>query len=208
MAGLTIWRMSFSAAITGKGSGAGTGPVAGMHQALCPRQGLCGKVTGIGDYGVFVNLAPGVDALTRHPKFERDKVKRGEKVLVQLPFRPVLNENVNVILQTLVFFQFACALRYKQKAFRIEPAAAPFTGQVTIQGDRRNVLVLRGVLDDQQRERIESAKLPMIVVAETLDQVKQQLSVHDTDKLLLDHDLNADFRFYRYSDGEWRKRSG
>lgn len=43
-----------------------------------------GKVTGIVDYGVFVNLAPGVDALTRHPKFERDKVKRGEKVLVRL----------------------------------------------------------------------------------------------------------------------------
>lgn len=43
-----------------------------------------GKVTGIVDYGVFVNLAPGVDALARHPKFERDKVKRGERVLVRL----------------------------------------------------------------------------------------------------------------------------
>lgn len=43
-----------------------------------------GKVTGIVDYGVFVNLAPGVDALTRHPKFEREKVRRGDKVLIRL----------------------------------------------------------------------------------------------------------------------------
>lgn len=49
-----------------------------------------GKVTGIVDYGVFINLAPGVDALTRHPKFERNKVRRGDKVLVRL-----LNVDVN-----------------------------------------------------------------------------------------------------------------
>lgn len=128
--------------------------------------------------------------------------------LLQLPFRPVLNEQVNPILKRLVFFQFCCALRDKQKAFRMDRAAIPFTGQVTIQGDRRNVLVLRGELDDQEREDIEIAKLPMIVIAEMLDQVEQRFPVMDTVKLLLDHELNEAFQFYRYKDGKWKKRTG
>lgn len=51
---------------------------------------------------------------------------------------------------------------------RIESAAAPFTGQVTMNGNRRNALVILGGV--------------------------------------LDEDLNADFRFYRYKEGEWSKR--
>lgn len=125
--------------------------------------------------------------------------------LLQIPFHPFVNSNVKEILQKLVYFQFCCALRDKQKAFHIDPAAMPFTGQVTISGDRRNVLVLREVLGDQERERIESAKLPMIVVAETMDQVQHSFPVGDT-KLLLDHELNADFRFYRYKEGCWIKK--
>lgn len=122
--------------------------------------------------------------------------------LLQLPFRPVLHSDITPILQKLVFFQFCCALRDKQKAFRIEPAAAPFTGQVTINGDRRNVLVLRGQLDEQEFERLESCKLPTIVISETLEQAQ---SVSVTYKLLLDEDLNVAYRFYRFRNGIWSK---
>lgn len=126
--------------------------------------------------------------------------------LLQLPSLPVLRSSITFILQKLVFFQFCCALRDKQKAFRIESAAAPFTGQVTIHGDRRNVLVLRGKLDDKEKESLELCKLPMIVVAEALEQVPQPVPTSEGIKLLLDEDLNADFRFYRYKEGEWSKR--
>jgi hypothetical protein len=126
--------------------------------------------------------------------------------LLQLPFYPVLRSEMTPILQKLVFFQFCCALRDKQKAFRIESAAAPFTGQVTISGDRRNVLVIRESLDDQEQESLELCELPMIVVAEALEQVPQPFPATDLTKLLLDEDLKADFRFYRYKNGKWEKR--
>lgn len=126
--------------------------------------------------------------------------------LLQLPYHPVQATTITVILQKLVFFQFCCALRDKQKAFRIEPAAEPFTGQVTISGDRRNVLVLRGKLDDRERERVESASLRMIVVAESVEKMNQSIPARERDMLLLEQELNADYRFYRYKSGLWVKK--
>lgn len=41
-----------------------------------------GKVSGVREYGVFVNLEPGVDSLSRHLKFEN--VKKGDRVLVRI----------------------------------------------------------------------------------------------------------------------------
>lgn len=41
-----------------------------------------GTVSGVREYGVFVNLEPGVDSLSRHLKFEN--VKRGDRVLVRI----------------------------------------------------------------------------------------------------------------------------
>lgn len=41
-----------------------------------------GKVSGVRDYGVFVNLEPGVDSLAPHLKFEH--VKKGDRVLIRV----------------------------------------------------------------------------------------------------------------------------
>lgn len=41
-----------------------------------------GTVSGVREYGVFVNLEPGVDSLSRHLKFQ--DVKRGDRVLVRV----------------------------------------------------------------------------------------------------------------------------
>lgn len=41
-----------------------------------------GTVSGVRDYGIFVNLEPGVDSLAPHLKFEN--VKKGDKVLVKI----------------------------------------------------------------------------------------------------------------------------
>lgn len=41
-----------------------------------------GKVSGVREYGVFVNLEPGVDSLSRHLKFE--EVNKGDRVLVRV----------------------------------------------------------------------------------------------------------------------------
>lgn len=41
-----------------------------------------GKVTGVEDYGIFVNLEPGVDALVRHMKFER--LRKGDRVILRV----------------------------------------------------------------------------------------------------------------------------
>lgn len=41
-----------------------------------------GKVSGVREYGVFVNLAEGVDSLSRHLKFQN--VKKGDRVLVRI----------------------------------------------------------------------------------------------------------------------------
>ncbi|MFD1363129.1 S1 RNA-binding domain-containing protein [Lentibacillus salinarum] len=41
-----------------------------------------GKVSGVREYGVFVNLEPGVDSLSRHLKFQN--VHKGDRVLVRI----------------------------------------------------------------------------------------------------------------------------
>ena len=41
-----------------------------------------GRVSGVRDYGVFINLEPGVDSLASHLKFQN--VKKGDKVLVRV----------------------------------------------------------------------------------------------------------------------------
>ncbi len=41
-----------------------------------------GTVSGVRDYGIFINLEPGVDSLAPHLKFEN--VKKGDKVLVKI----------------------------------------------------------------------------------------------------------------------------
>ncbi|QZT35504.1 S1 RNA-binding domain-containing protein [Caldalkalibacillus thermarum TA2.A1] len=41
-----------------------------------------GKVTGVEDYGVFVNLEPGVDALVPHMRFER--LRKGDRVILRV----------------------------------------------------------------------------------------------------------------------------
>lgn len=41
-----------------------------------------GTVSGVREYGVFINLEPGVDSLSRHLKFE--EVKKGDRVLVRV----------------------------------------------------------------------------------------------------------------------------
>ena len=41
-----------------------------------------GKVTGVEDYGVFVNLEPGVDALVSHMKF--DRLRKGDRVILRV----------------------------------------------------------------------------------------------------------------------------
>lgn len=51
-----------------------------------------GKVSGVAEYGVFVNLADGVDSLARHLKFEN--VKKGDKVLVRILDVDVKDEQI------------------------------------------------------------------------------------------------------------------
>lgn len=41
-----------------------------------------GRVSGVREYGVFVNLEPGVDSLSRHLKFQN--VRKGDRVLVRI----------------------------------------------------------------------------------------------------------------------------
>lgn len=47
-----------------------------------PGSEYAGTVTGVVEYGVFVNLEPGVDVSTPHLKFE--KLRKGERVLVRI----------------------------------------------------------------------------------------------------------------------------
>lgn len=126
--------------------------------------------------------------------------------LLQRPFHPVLSPNVTNLLKQLIFFQFCCALRDKEKVFCIEQAAVPFSGQVSIGGDRRNVLVLRDRLEYQEQQIVELATLPMIVLAETIEEVNKSIYVKNKDMLLLEQELNMNYQFYRYKNGSWRKK--
>jgi len=98
------------------------------------------------------------------------------------------------LLKSLVFFQFCCALNDKQKAFQIHAAPQPFTGRVQIGTEVRNVLVLR-------RDKPEKISGRVILIAETLEQARP--IGNEKTLLLLDDDLNADYRFYRWKSGRW-----
>lgn len=98
------------------------------------------------------------------------------------------------LLKSLVFFQFCCALNDKQKAFQIHAAPQPFTGRVQIGDEARNVLILRS-------DNPEKASGRVILIAETLEQAVPY--GNEDAVLLLDADLNADYRFYRWKSDRW-----
>lgn len=82
----------------------------------------------------------------------------------------------------------------------------PFFGRVFHFLYYCNVLVFRGDLDAQEREMVESGQLPMIVIAETVDQLNERVPARAKDMLLLEQELNVNYRFYRYKDGMWVKK--
>lgn len=96
------------------------------------------------------------------------------------------------LLKSLVFFQFCCALNDKQKAFSIHAAPQPYTGRVQIADEVRSVLVLRS-------DKLVKPAGRVIIIAETLDQMPDG---SEDAVLLLDSDLNKDYRFYRWR-GKW-----
>lgn len=116
--------------------------------------------------------------------------------------------DVRSVLSKLVFFQFCCALHDKQKGFQILSAAAPFIGKVQMGEHLRAVLVLRGNEDLPFFEQeIRRTTWPIIVIAETLSEVEPFNSVLSSAHVLLDKDLNEDYRFYRQiNSGVWQRR--
>lgn len=113
------------------------------------------------------------------------------------------NWSTERIVSSLVFFQFCCALREKQKAFQISSAPSPFTGRVEIDKHVRDVLILRG-----QKHSLENAlhhlSNPVIVIAEKLEEVVP-LNLHLKDaKLLLDKQLDKEYKFYQLVNGKWQ----
>lgn len=126
--------------------------------------------------------------------------------LLQLPFD--LNKwrtwSIDQILQKLVFFQFCCAMNDKQKNFHMHEAAFPFTGKVEIDGDIRQVLIVRKPIEKLD-EAMRHNSTPVIVIAETIDQVQPYNELLKDAKLLLDEDLWGDYRFYRWGYDKWEK---
>lgn len=59
-----------------------------------------GTVSGVREYGVFVNLEPGVDSLARHLKYEN--VKKGDKVLVRILDIEPEKEHISVRITRIV----------------------------------------------------------------------------------------------------------
>ncbi|MGG1880337.1 hypothetical protein ABDI30_22580 [Paenibacillus cisolokensis] len=106
------------------------------------------------------------------------------------------------ILSNLVFFQFCCAMRDKQKVFQIHSAPFPFTGRVEIGGESRNVLVIRGDTSHLP-SMLRHSWHPIIAIAESLVVVQPINDLLKDAKLLLDTDLKEDYRFYRQIKGEW-----
>ena len=87
-------------------------------------------------------------------------------------------------------------MRDKQKAFQIHAAPQPYTGRVQIGDEIRNVLVLRG-----SHVHMDNPPHRVILIAETLDEARPY--GNEQTLLLLDADLNTDYRFYRWKDGDW-----
>lgn len=57
-------------------------PWNGKAQRFVKNNEYLGHVSGVGEYGVFVNLDDGIDSLARHMKFEN--VEKGDKVAVRI----------------------------------------------------------------------------------------------------------------------------
>lgn len=106
------------------------------------------------------------------------------------------------ILSHLVFFQFCCAMRDKQKAFQIHAAPYPFTGRVEIGSESRNVLVIRGDTSHLHAS-LRHSSYPIIAISESLEAVMPVNELLKEAKLLLDADLKQEYRFYRQIKGEW-----
>jgi|GEM_PF-4020851 len=128
---------------------------------------------------------------------------RGAKLL-ELPESDARRWTVERILQTLVFFQFCCAMKDKQKTFQIRSSPQPFAGRLEVAGEVRDVLVLRGGLPlEVLREVMYRQANPVITIAESFEDVRpydEILGMADA-RLLLDEDLRGDYRFYRYRGG-------
>lgn len=54
-----------------------------------------GTVSGFEEYGVFVNLAPGVDCLCTHPNHQVGKVRKGDKVRVRISRVNIEKQQIN-----------------------------------------------------------------------------------------------------------------
>jgi len=123
--------------------------------------------------------------------------------LLNLPKPDARTWSTERILKSLVFFQFCCAMNDKQKTFQIHAAPQPFTGKIQIESETRNVLVLRGkhvVLDESMRHQSR-----VIIIAESMDQASPFGELIPDAMLLLDADLKADYRFYRWKNGNWAR---
>jgi|SRR5690625_1598012 len=59
-----------------------------------------GRVTGVDEYGVFVNLEPGVDSLARHLRF--DEVYKGDQVLVRIQGVDIEKEQIRTKIVSIL----------------------------------------------------------------------------------------------------------
>ena len=120
-----------------------------------------------------------------------------------LPINFWRNWNTEQIVASLVFFQFCCALRDKQKAFQISSAPFPFTGRVEIDKHVRDVLILRG-----QKHSLDNVlhhlSNPVIVIAEKIEEVLPLNPYLKDARLLLDKQLNEEYKFYHQMNGKWQ----
>lgn len=106
------------------------------------------------------------------------------------------------IIQKLITFQFCCALKDKEKVFQVHKATDPYSCQIEINRNRRNVLVLTQNAEVVQ-EGLQNNDLPIIVIAEKLERVEPLNELLNNATLLLHEDLNRDYRFLRLINGKW-----
>ncbi|MDN4617649.1 hypothetical protein QCD85_06035 [Paenibacillus sp. PsM32] len=110
------------------------------------------------------------------------------------------------VLSKLIFFQFACALHEKQKGFQIQASASPFTGKVQMGEHTRYVLILRGQDTKAIERELQRSQWPVIVIAETLLDLKPLNHVLTHAYALMDQDLRKEYTFYRQRGGIWQQK--
>lgn len=59
-------------------------PWPGVTKRYQPGNLYAGRVTGAKEWGVFVNLEPGVDVLCKQPKFDFARIKKGDRVAIRI----------------------------------------------------------------------------------------------------------------------------